>query len=842
MAKFEPRPFGKYFLTDLIAIGGMAEIYKAKTFGVDGFEKVLAIKKILQQYSADKEFITMLTDEAKLVVNLSHANIVQVYDLGRVDDDYFISMEHIDGINMRDLVEKAKILGEKIPPEICVYIASEVCKGLDYAHNKRDENGNALHIVHRDISPQNILVSYDGGVKIVDFGIAKAAHNLSQTNLGILKGKVTYMAPEQAFGKPIDGRTDLFSLGIVLYEMLTLNRLFTGDSQMEVLKKIRNSQISENSFGDDIPLALKKVLAKALSYSVKGRYQTASDFQIDLTRILYSHYSDFSPRKLSVLLQLWFQQQINRKQKEEESRSKIPEETILVSSAKHEVDLVHRDQTQSAMTEDPWSDTIRPEDKLTKEKFETDTDLVQEAEQTEKSHLSSHEETINEMLEKKRRRGFWRKLLVILIPLAAVGLFFLFRDQADKPTPPIDVSPAETVDLNLVTTPEGAAVFVNDIPQEAETPLTITKLEVDKTYIVRVQKQDFETVEQTVAVTKDMATELTMTLKPITAATYVLAVQSIPSGAKIILDGQETGFVTPASLKDLKLSDTHKISLRLEKYQPYEKEFVPKGSGDQKLDVVLDAIPLARVNVTSTPPGADIYLDGLALGQSTPFVITHLPLPQTVTIKLEKEGYEVFEKPIELTEGKEYVFEAPLIKKQELIVPVPLRVTTNLAGASVSINGEHRGVTPLSLQLVPGRYTIVVSHEKYKSQTKNIDIVKGQKQQDYYFKLSPTTQTTTQQQPANTTQQHTTVPTQTSPIENTTSQNQAYARLRVDSSPRGASVKINGAPAGVTPIVVGSLPKNRAVSISVSKSGYKSWNMNMTLTKDYTEVKAVLTQ
>jgi hypothetical protein len=285
------------------------------------------------------------------------------------------------------------------------------------------------------------------------------------------------------------------------------------------------------------------------------------------------------------------------------------------------------------------------------------------------------------------------------------------------------------------------------------------------------------------------------------------------------------------------VNDTHKIVLQLEKYQRYEKEFVPRGSGDQKLDVVLDAVPLARVTVTSAPPGAAISLDGLALGESTPFTIVDLSLPQTVTIKLEKEGYENFEKPLELTEGKEYLFEASLTRKPELVVPVALRVTTNVAGASVSVNGEHRGVTPLPLQLIPGRYTVVVSHEKYNSQTKNIDVVKGQKQQDYYFKLSPTTQ-----QQTTTTQQHTTTNTQTSPIENTTSQNQVYARLRVDSSPRGASVKINGAPAGVTPIVVGNLPKNKAVSVGVSKSGYKSWNMNMTLTKDYTEVKAVLTQ
>ncbi|MBU0506011.1 serine/threonine protein kinase, partial [bacterium] len=262
MAKFEPKPFGKYFLTDRIAVGGMAEIYKAKTFGVDGFEKVLAIKKILSHCSADIEFITMLTDEAKLVVNLSHANIVQVYDLGRVGDDYFISMEFIDGINLRDLVEKSRELHEPIPIDIAIYIISEVCRGLDYAHSKKGTDGEPLEIIHRDISPQNILVSYDGGVKIVDFGIAKAARNLSQTHAGILKGKVNYMAPEQAFGKPMDKRTDVFSLGNVFYELITCKRLFYGESQMEILKKIRNQKITETTFEDDVPNTIKPLLAR----------------------------------------------------------------------------------------------------------------------------------------------------------------------------------------------------------------------------------------------------------------------------------------------------------------------------------------------------------------------------------------------------------------------------------------------------------------------------------------------------------------------------------------------------------------------------------------------------
>src|SRR4029450_206686 len=195
MSDFQPKPFGKYFLIEKLATGGMAEIYKAKNFGGDGFEKTMAIKRILPHCSSDKEFITMLIDEAKLSVVLSHTNIAQVFDLGKVGTDYFISMEFVDGINLPAVVNRAKETGAQLPEDISVYIVSEICKGLDYAHAKKDTDGNPLNIVHRDISPQNILISYEGEVKIVDFGIAKSRLSAAKTNPSIILGKLLYMPP-----------------------------------------------------------------------------------------------------------------------------------------------------------------------------------------------------------------------------------------------------------------------------------------------------------------------------------------------------------------------------------------------------------------------------------------------------------------------------------------------------------------------------------------------------------------------------------------------------------------------------------------------------------------------
>ncbi|MFI5289596.1 MAG: serine/threonine protein kinase, partial [Polyangia bacterium] len=228
------RALGPYRLLSQLAVGGMAEIYVAKTAGVGGFEKLIALKVIHPNFSEDPEFVQMLVDEAKLSVQLQHANIVQTFDLGRIDEQYYIAMELIDGIDLYRLLRQASEKEIDFPFEVAAFIAQETSSGLDYAHRKRDSKGRPLKIVHRDVSPQNVLVSYDGQVKIVDFGIAKAALRGQQTAAGVIKGKYYYMSPEQAWGDPIDARSDVFSTGILLYEMLVGQMLYL-EEDLDVL-------------------------------------------------------------------------------------------------------------------------------------------------------------------------------------------------------------------------------------------------------------------------------------------------------------------------------------------------------------------------------------------------------------------------------------------------------------------------------------------------------------------------------------------------------------------------------------------------------------------------------
>ena len=273
-----PRRFGKYRLIKKIGVGGMAEVYKAEY--ANDIAKPIAIKLILTDLSRDKKLTTMLVNEAKLVMMLDHPNIVPIYDFGLVEGRYFIAMEYIEGKDLRAFLKKAYSEGKTMPLEISLYITVSLLEGLAYAHEKRDNFNKPLEIIHRDISPQNIFISYDGEVKILDFGIAKAKGSLTETQAGILKGKFSYMSPEQAFGKEIDQRSDLFSTGTVFHELLTTRSLFGDQSEIRTIEKVRRANIPDPSkINFDVPKSLSKLVMKSLAKWRFRRFQTAAEFR-----------------------------------------------------------------------------------------------------------------------------------------------------------------------------------------------------------------------------------------------------------------------------------------------------------------------------------------------------------------------------------------------------------------------------------------------------------------------------------------------------------------------------------------------------------------------------------
>ena len=268
--------FGKYTLINRIAVGGMAEIFLARQAGLEGFEKTIVIKRIRPHLSKQPSFVKMFLNEAKLAAQLNHPNVVQIYDLGKIGETYFIAMEYIFGRDMRRIIPKASSMNIEFPMVYALKIASSVCEGLFYAHQRADIYGNPLNIVHRDITPENIFVSFDGTVKILDFGIAKASTQIEQTRAGEIKGKLSYMSPEQCLGKKLDHRSDIFSLGTVLYEWITGFKLFTGESEVAILKSISEGKIYAPSyFKADIPEAVEQILMRALEKDRDKRSQSA---------------------------------------------------------------------------------------------------------------------------------------------------------------------------------------------------------------------------------------------------------------------------------------------------------------------------------------------------------------------------------------------------------------------------------------------------------------------------------------------------------------------------------------------------------------------------------------
>jgi serine/threonine protein kinase len=330
-----PQPFGKYLLLERISVGGMAEVFKAKAFGVEGFEKIIAIKKILPSMAEDADFIQMFIDEAKICSQLNHANVCQVFELGKIEESHFIAMEYIWGKDLLQIQNRFRRLRKNMSLQQAAFVASKVCEGLDYAHRKKDANGKPLNIIHRDVSPQNIIVSYEGEAKVIDFGIAKAASRSSKTQAGVLKGKFGYMSPEQVGGKTLDRRADVFAIGTILYEILTNERLFLGESDFATLEKVRNVSIPPPSqVRKDIPEALDKIIMKALAKETEQRYQWASEMADDLQDFLAQNEPVYNSKQLSLWMRENFASEMKKEGQVLEEQRKIGKEAMSTGPAR----------------------------------------------------------------------------------------------------------------------------------------------------------------------------------------------------------------------------------------------------------------------------------------------------------------------------------------------------------------------------------------------------------------------------------------------------------------------------------------------------------------------------
>jgi eukaryotic-like serine/threonine-protein kinase len=320
----------RYRVIEKLESGGMAEVFRAESTGLEGFRKQVAIKRVLPHLGRNSKFISMFLDEARLSAQLSHSNCVQVFDIGVRDDAYFIVMEFVDGANLKSIATAMQKRGRTFPIAAATYVAHEICKGLSYAHDLTDRSGASLHLVHRDVSPANVLVTKHGEVKIVDFGLAKASSQLEPSEPGVIKGKFAYLSPEAALGEEVDCRADIFAVGIILWELLASQRLFTAETDVQILHKVQTAKVPAISeINRNVPPELEGIVHRALARNRHERYSSARELGQDLSRFMFRFAQPVSGYDIATIVQVTMREKENARLAQGSFIHRLIEEALL---------------------------------------------------------------------------------------------------------------------------------------------------------------------------------------------------------------------------------------------------------------------------------------------------------------------------------------------------------------------------------------------------------------------------------------------------------------------------------------------------------------------------------
>lgn len=541
MASHLPQKFGPYTLHELVGRGGMAEIYRATMPGIGGFEKTVAIKKILPHLTENEEFITMLIDEARIIVSINHFNIAQVYDLGKIDDSYYIAMEYIHGVDLATVIKEMSRRNSHVPIPHAIYIGSSICAGLHVAHSKVDDQGNPLNIVHRDVSPHNVLLSFAGDVKLIDFGVAKASVKENHTKMGVIKGKLLYMAPEQAMAKDVDGRSDLFAAGLIMYKMLTNRLPFQGDNEFQIYNNILTKEVvPPRVINPEIPEVLDNIIMKLLARDLDQRYQDGYSAKLDLDRALHQISPGYTVNRLSRFIDENFARPRTPDTGASSSPAGLAPQTppgLPRDSGPLDLEIIPLDE-DSADTVDVGPPRIREEIRAQSQSLQGGPPpaLPGQQQRTAVADHQTGEFHIPQATEQGKNASKQRSLTFALIAVAAmsfllVGLataaFFLTRDQdddadalRDRLPPGALVSdeelareranlPPALVEVVLNSSPEGARVF-----QEEQlvgiTPITLEIEESSEPLTFTFTKEGYEDLSFRIVPIHSMAESITL--------------------------------------------------------------------------------------------------------------------------------------------------------------------------------------------------------------------------------------------------------------------------------------------------------------------------------------------
>ena len=574
---------GKFQLLSEIATGGMAEIWIAKQQLEEGIEKLVVIKMLRPKLKRNREFVHMFLNEARIAARLKHRNVVQMYDLGYADGNYFIAMEYIAGENLRTTTKACRKTGEKIPLSFSLAIMSRACEGLHYAHTKTDVLGRPLNIVHCDMSPQNIVISFNGEIKLVDFGVAKAASRFEQAQKGVVKGKLAYMSPEQIQGKPMDARSDVFSAGIVLWELATWKRLFGSFTPNEIVKLIPGGNVpSPRRVNPEISPDLEAVILRALQKDPLKRFQTAEEMHAALQEVIGLLPAPAKPAELSAFMRRIFEHKLDSVRKIE----KAQEDGELGSFLFHDLSL--ETEEMAALGGDFAAEVTAPPPAVT---APAEQKIDVPAPGPVRPRVEPRSRVLPQPPVTKPRSYLPAIIITAAVILLSAAGYILVAWQADlwpfspppaetgKPPAPQDAKPGT---IHVASTPRGAGVLIND-KMRCSTPCAVDKLKLGQPYLLEIQLEGYQ--PWTAEFTLEKGFEIRRfdaTLQKETAKWGSVTVLTKEPGGRVELNGKPLKRATPTTIKKVPAGRKHTLKVSFDKHE-WVTEFEVKSGQHLKL-------------------------------------------------------------------------------------------------------------------------------------------------------------------------------------------------------------------------------------------------------------------
>jgi serine/threonine-protein kinase len=712
-----PRRFGKYALIRHLATGGMAEIYLALHRSIQGFEKLVVIKRILPQFCQDEEFIQMFLAEARIAATLNHPNIIQIFDVGSVGRDYFIAMEYVHGEDLRSIVGQMRKKAHKtFPAELALAITRGLLKGLAYAHDHKGLDGEPLDIIHRDISPQNTIVTFQGEVKIVDFGIASAQlkelGDGGEGGRGALRGKFPYMSPEQCRGRQMDRRSDLFSVAIMLFELTTGRRLFKGKNEIETIRKIVELPYpTPSEFRRDYPPDLEAIVMKGLARDPQDRYSDAREMLEDIEEYIRNHQMKVSALDTSRFMEDLFEEKLAVQREQMKEGKKL-------------ADVIAEEEVEQTTDEEFLDMSNLPHSAMTPGGRAVDASQVSGT-------------WMAEPQKKRTSPALFALIGVLVVALGGLGAFLgwtLFKSRKE--------AALRIGRIEVTSSPAGAAVWIDGEKKKGRTPLTVEELKVGVDYDVKLTMDGYEPYEQGVQLTEQNPKfTLEAALTPLAAeGDGVIKIAARPHDAVIIYDGRKLEQRGSATITGVKPGVPHSLLVQSENHEDYSDRIRVKPGEVVELDIELDQSPLGEdeflLLVETDPVGARIEVDGEELEGVTP-LSARLPWKKTLEVVAELSRYRDESKVIQPARGEPLELSLELSKKRKsggggggggtASSGKPGKLVMNAEPwANVTIHGVGKFVTPFSTSLPPGKYKVSLANPGGLSKTVTVKIGPGE--------------------------------------------------------------------------------------------------------------------